>query len=521
MVATTFAADTPMVIAALVATQGVAGNWFWWADVLPTMIAALVVADLWRRSGVLTDNQIIELRYAGRPALCLRIFRAVFFGVIKNAIVLAWVNLAMLKLLELALGLDAEGSRYALLGLFLFTVGYTLLAGLWGVILTDSLQFVLAMAGSVGLAWLAVDAAGGIPELTRVLQERLGAQPTRELFSVVPASNEAFWAAVTYLFVKSWASGNTEGNGYLAQRILSTPDARHARLAALWFAIAHFALRPWPWILVGLVALVRYPGLVDPESGYVRVMLDDLPVGLLGLMIASLMAAYMSTIDTHLNWGASYLTHDIYARVLRPDADERELIVVARGAVFALAALGAATTFATPSIFGAWRLLASLVAGTGLILLLRWVWWRINAWSEISVMAASLISTFVLQQWTDVPFPLSLVVVVAIAIPFSLAVTLLTAPEPAQTLQAFYGRVSPPGAWGPIAKSMPQSPERLRRRLVAVAVGTASVYAILIGTGEVLLGSTAWGLLAIGSGCVGISGLVAATTRSPAVPLQN
>ena len=521
MVATTFAVDTPMVVAALVATQGVSGNWFWWSDVLPTMIAALVVAELWRRSGVLTDNQLIELRYSGRPALLLRVFRALFFGVIKNAIVLAWVNLAMLKLLQVALGLAADGSRYALFGLFAFTVTYTLLAGLWGVILTDSLQFLLAILGSVALAWGSIASAGGIPALTQELVARLGSESTSNLLSVVPSSNEAFWAAAAYLLVKSWASGNTEGNGYLAQRILATPDARHARLAALWFAIAHFALRPWPWILVGLVALVRYPDLADPEVGYVRVMLAELPAGLLGLMLASLLAAYMSTVDTHLNWGASYLTHDIYARVLRPEASERERVRVARWSVVALAGLGVATTFATPSIFSAWRVLASIVAGSGLILLLRWIWWRVNVWSEISVMAASLLATIALNG-LDVSFPLSLVLVVAIAIPVSLAVTLVTRPEPAATLEMFYRRVRPPGAWGRVASRAGEAgPESLKGRAIAVLVGTAAVYAILIGTGEAILGSAALGVLCVVLGCSAILALVLPTTRSPATQPQT
>ena len=287
MVATTFAADTPLAIAGLVATDGVAGNWFWWADVFPAALAAFVVAGLWRRSGVLTDNEIVELRYGGRRAAGLRLFRALYFGLLRNVIVIGWVNLAMLKILSLALGLDPAASAWVLAGLFLLTVAYTWLSGLWGVVFTDVVQFGLALAGSLLLAFLAVDAAGGLGPLRAELAATLGAERAAETLALVPGDSEAFWAFVIYVAIKGWSSGNTEGSGYIAQRLLATRDERHARLAALWFAVAHFALRPWPWILVGVVALVSHPGLDDPESGYVRVMLAHLPDGARGARVAS------------------------------------------------------------------------------------------------------------------------------------------------------------------------------------------------------------------------------------------
>ncbi len=508
MVATTFAADTPLAIAGLVATEGVWGNWFWWADVLPAVIGALVVAKLWQRSGVLTDNELVELRYAGRRASGLRLFRALYFGVLRNAIVIGWVNLAMLKVLPLVFDLPPGAEVWLLVGLFALTLGYTLLSGLWGVVFTDALQFALAMAGSIGLAVVALDHIGGLEGVASGLRARLGAAEAAETMALVPTHGEAFWAFVVYLAVKSWASGNTEGSGYVAQRILATRDERHARLAGLWYVVANFTLRPWPWIVVGLVALVDFPGLADPEEGYVRVMLARLPAGLLGLMVATFLAAFMSTIDTHLNWGASYLTHDVYRRFIRPDAPERRLVAVARASVTALAALGAIATLGMTSIEGAWKFLASISAGIGLIVLLRWLWWRINAWSEISVMTASLIATNVLLLWSDVAFPFSLAIVVAISLPFSLVVTLLTKPEPPETLAAFYARVRPPGFWGPVARAAGLAEtgrESAGRGPVArVAAGTLGVYAWLLGGGWLLLGRPGAATLALALGALAL-----------------
>jgi SSS family solute:Na+ symporter len=493
IVATTFAADTPLAIAGLVATDGIAGNWFWWADVLPVVLGAFMVSHLWKRSGVLTDNEITELRYGGRPAAGLRLFRALYYGVLRNALVMGWVNLAMVKVLSLALGIGDDQSFLILVGLFALTVGYTLLAGLLGVVLTDFLQFGLALAGSILLASLAVDSVGGLSTLV----ERLGED--RDLLALVPspADGEVFWAFVAYVGVKSWSSGNTEGNGYTAQRILATRSERDARLASLWYAIAHFALRPWPWIVVGLVALVEYPGLEDPEAGYVLVMLDVLPNGLRGLLLAALLAAFMSTIDTQLNWGASYLTHDVYERFFDPEASEKRLVLVARLSVVVLAAIGAAATLGMDSVADAWKLLATITAGSGLILLLRWLWWRINAWSEISVMAASLIGANAVEFGTDIAFPFSLVTVVAFALPVSLVVTFLTPPESPQTLHSFYDRVQPAGAWGPVAEAAGQTPRRLGWRPWAdVAAATLGIYAAIAGTGWMLFGSPGMALSA-------------------------
>jgi SSS family solute:Na+ symporter len=494
IVATTFAADTPLAIAGLVATGGVAGNWFWWADVLPVVIGTFIVSHLWRRSGVLTDNEITELRYGGRPAVALRIFRALYFGVLRNAIVMGWVNLAMVKILSLALGLDESQSILVLAGLFGLTVVYTLLAGLVGVVFTDFLQFGLALIGSILLAVLAVDDAGGLSSVLDGLGDR------RHLLALIPSpeNREAFWAFLAYVGVKSWSSGNTEGNGYTAQRILATRNERHARLASLWYAVAHFAIRPWPWIVVGVVALVQFPGLEDPESGYVLVMLDVLPNGIRGLLLAAMLAAFMSTIDTQLNWGASYLTHDLYVRFIDPEASEEKKVRVARWSVFTLALIGAAATLGMDSVAGAWKLLASIGAGTGLILLLRWLWWRINAWSEIAVMVASLVGANLFEVMTEIAFPFSLVCVVLFSLPIAFLVTFLTKPEEPEVLRAFYERVRPAGAWSPVWQELGLPANPLGWRPWAdVAAATLGIYAAIAGMGALLFGSTVGGLGAI------------------------
>ncbi|MAG34478.1 MAG: hypothetical protein CL908_26705 [Deltaproteobacteria bacterium] len=460
---------------------------------LPVVLGTFIVSHLWRRSGVLTDNEITELRYGGRPAAGLRLFRALYFGVLRNAIVIGWVNLAMVKVLSLALGLDESQSIFVLAGLFALTVGYTLLAGLMGVVLTDFLQFSLALLGGVALAVFAVHDLGGLGSLLDSLSDR------RDLLSIVPSPEhrEAFWAFLAYVFVKSWSSGNTEGNGYVAQRVLATRSERDARLASLWYAIAHFALRPWPWIAVGLVAVVQYPGLEDPEAGYVMVMLEVLPNGLRGLLLAAMLAAFMSTIDTQLNWGASYLTHDVYARFIDPGASDRRLVTVGRLSIVLLAAIGTLATLGMDSVAGAWKLLATISAGTGLILLLRWLWWRINAWSEITVMTASLVGANLVDVYTTIAFPFSLLVVVSFSLPIAFAVTFLTAPEDPAVLRRFYERVRPSGAWAPVARDigLPNRPLGLRPWL-DVAAATAGIYAAIAGTGWLLFGDIAIGLAA-------------------------
>ena len=325
MVATTFAADTPLAVAGLVAKYGVAGNWLWWNGAISGILTVFFFSRLWRRAGVLTDVEFAELRYGGRPAAALRGFRGLYLALPINLIIMGWVTRAMVTILGITLDINPWVAAIVLFGI---TALYSVLAGLWGVIVTDVFQFVVAMGGSILLAVLAVEWIGGLDSLVDQSARHFGS--AEAAFSVLPPTEQAWLPLSTllvFLAVQWWAAwypgAEPGGGGYVVQRILSAKDERHGLLATLWFNIAHYALRPWPWILVGLVAAIRYPDLANPEEGYVRVMVDVLPSPFKGLMLAAFAAAYMSTISTHLNWGASYLVNDVYLRFIRPDAGPR------------------------------------------------------------------------------------------------------------------------------------------------------------------------------------------------------
>src|SRR5436305_46634 len=429
MVATTFAADTPLLVTGIVARYGIAGNWLWWNMAASGMLTVFVYARLWRRAGVMTDVEFAEIRYAGRPAAFLRGFRALYLGIPINCIVIGWVNLAMLKILQVTLGLDASHALWALLAMLAFTAFYTTLAGLWGVLLTDLVQFVLKMGMVIALAYYAVRAAGGLS----VLQERVRAldaaagSGSRLVF--FPAAGSAWMPAITlfvYLGVIWWASwypgAEPGGGGYVAQRIFAARDERQGMFATLWFNIAHYAVRPWPWILTALASIVLYPNLVDKESGYVRTLMDPavFPPALRGIMLAAFAAAYMSTIGTQLNWGASYIVNDFYRRFLRRGRTEREYVVASQLVTIALMLLSIYVTLHLASIEQAWKLLIVTGAGTGTVLLLRWFWWRINAWSEVSAMAVAAAVSLYLQlylRWdSDRPRDFAFIMLVTVSL---------------------------------------------------------------------------------------------------------
>src|SRR5262252_766897 len=406
MVATTFAADTPLAVTGFVAKNGIAGNWLWWNFVMSGMMTVFLYARLWRRAGVMTDVEFAELRYSGKPAAFLRGFRALYLGVPINCIILGWVNLAMIKIL-VTLGLGEREATYVLVGMLIFTALYTTISGLWGVLVTDLFQFVVKMGMVILLAVLAVNAVGGIDELKikiATLDAASGQAGSRLAF--FPDLDSAWMPAIAfcvYLAVNWWASwypgAEPGGGGYVAQRIFSARDERHGLLATLWFNIAHYALRPWPWILTALASLVLYPALADKESGYIRTLMDPnvFPPYLRGFMLAAFAAAYMSTIGTQLNWGASYIINDFYRRFVTRTASERHYIVASQIVTVLLTAVSIYVTLHTASIAGLWKVLLVTGAGTGTVLLLRWYWWRINAWSEVSAMIVAAIVSVVLQ----------------------------------------------------------------------------------------------------------------------------
>jgi SSS family solute:Na+ symporter len=526
MVATTFAADTPLVVTGMVARNGIAGNWLWWNMAASGMLTVFVYARLWRRAGVMTDVEFAELRYAGRPAAFLRGFRALYLGIPINCIVIGWVNLAMMKILRVTLGLDAAGALWALLAMLAFTAFYTTLAGLWGVLVTDLVQFVLKMGMVIALAYFSVRAVGGLAALESKIRalDALGSRGALETVSgggsrlaFFPSADSAWMPAITlfvYLGVNWWASwypgAEPGGGGYVAQRIFSARNERHGLFATLWFNIAHYALRPWPWILTALASLVLYPTLADKESGYVRTLMDPavFPPALRGVMLAAFAAAYMSTIGTQLNWGASYIVNDFYRRFVRSHGTEREYVAVSQVVTVGLMCASIYVTLHLASIEQAWKLLIVTGAGTGTVLLLRWFWWRINAWSEVSAMAAAAVVSLYLQlglAWdSDRPreFAYIMIVTVGLTTIVWLAVTMLTPPEPDETLRRFYQRVRPHGAgWRDVAKTVQVAPApgSLGRELANAALGCVLVYSALFGVGHLLLRSAPLGafLLAV------------------------
>jgi SSS family solute:Na+ symporter len=520
MVATTFAADTPLAVTGMVAKGGIAGNWLWWCFVASGMMTVFFYARLWRRSGVMTDIEFSEIRYSGRPAAFLRGFRALYLGIPINCIILGWVNKAMVDILMLILGVTKLQALVIVVGMIALTASISALSGLWGVLVTDMFQFVIKMSMVIALAVFAVQAVGGIDQMKVKL---LAIDATRgnqgSVLSFIPDLDSAWMPMITffvYISLNWWATwypgAEPGGGGYIAQRMFCAKDEKNSLLATLWFNIAHYAVRPWPWVLVALTSLILFPGLKDPETGYIRVMIAYLPPSLRGLMVAAFAAAYMSTIATQLNWGASYIVNDFYRRFLKPKADDRHYVVVAQLATILLTFVSAGVTFYMDSISGAWKLLIVTGAGTGSVLLFRWYWWRINAWSEVSAMIAAFVVSVTLQVGfhmdTDKPvdFAHIMLITVGITTVVWLATTFLTKPEPQDLLIAFYRRTRPSFlGWQPIARLAPDvKPNRDGfSNLLDWIAGCMLIYGVLFGVGKLLLHETGIGLGLLAMGLLG------------------
>ncbi len=527
MVATTFGADTPLAVSGLVIKHGIAGNWLWWNAVASGMLTVFFFASLWRRAGVMTDVELIELRYGGRPAAGLRAFRAAYLALPVNCIIIGWVNLAMAKIVGMTVGmhgltqwlhrltgidaLAAPGAdRAVTVALCLLLTGlYVSVSGLWGVLVTDLLQFVVKLGMTIILAVVAVRAAGGMGTIiARVPAERLTVLPP------VGAAWMPVIAFTVYIAVQWWAAwypgAEPGGGGYVAQRIFSAKNEREGVYATLWFNVAHYTVRSWPWVLTALAAYVLYPRIDDPEGAYVRVMIDHLPPSLRGLMMAGFLAAYMSTVATHLNWGASYLVGDLYKRFVATERDEAHYVRASRWATIATMVISGVVSLYLDSISGAWKLLLALGAGTGPVLILRWYWWRINAFSEVSAMLASFVSSIALQRVfsldSDDPrqFALLMLGTLAITTVTWVSVTFATQPERDETLDRFFLRVRPSGpGWRAVAErvraqlppseGLPDAPMPVRLR--DWAAGCVLVYGSLFGVGSLILRRYAQGSL--------------------------
>lgn len=455
MAATTFNVDTPLYVAGRVAQAGVAGNWEWWSFALSHVLLAVLLARLWRRASVMTDMQLTEIRYGGAPAAVLRGARAFLFAVPLNCISIGYGMLAMRKVC-VALGLfdhlpDLPGDPrlWAVIPIVLVTVAYTALAGLWGVVATDFLQYVLAMAGAVTVMCYALHEVGGLHALTAALR----ASGQAGHLQLIPHGADALVPLSTflgYLCIQWWAFRNSDGGGMFVQRLSSTANEREATKTAHAFNILNYVVRTWPWVIVGLAALVLMPGLADPELAYPLMMVRYLPAGVLGLVFASLLAAFMSTVSTQINWGASYLVHDVWAR-FTGERDETRLLRLARLLSLLLALIAAAVSFFMDSVGQVFRFLILIGNGPGLVLLLRWFWWRVNAWAEIAAMLAGLGIALVtyLPALAGLTFGQRLALTAFGAMAAWIPVMLLTTPEKAETLDGFYTRIRPWGAWGP------------------------------------------------------------------------
>lgn len=517
MVATTFSADTPNLVTDIVRNNGVAGNWVWWAFLLTGMLTVFVYAKLWRRSGVLTDLEFYEIRYGGKSAALLRGFRAIYLGVFFNVMIMATVCLAAIKIGGVMLGLSPIQT---LLISSVVTVAYSMLGGLRGVIITDFFQFILAMIGTVWAASVILDLPeiGGLdnllanPEVASLTSFFPDFSDTESLIPLLIIPLAVQWWSVWY------PGSEPGGGGYIAQRMLAAKDEQNAMGATLLFNIAHYALRPWPWILIALASVIMFPSLESIQAAFPHIpadlvkddlaypaMLTYLPAGLLGLVIASLIAAFMSTISTHLNWGSSYVVNDWYHRFVKPEASEKELVMVGRLSTLGLMILAALMALALSNAFQAFSILLQIGAGTGLIFILRWFWWRINAWTEISGMVISFIVALVLEVIAPdlVDGNWKLVVGVAITTVGWLIVTMLTQPESEEVLKGFAAKVNPTIGW---KNYRIESGEAVKFpiQILGMFLGCTAVYSALFGTGSLLYGDTGigLGLLAVSVGCI-------------------
>jgi SSS family solute:Na+ symporter len=494
MAATTFNVDTPLYVAGRVAQAGVAGNWEWWSFAFAHVLLAVLLAKLWRRAGIVTDMELTELRYGGRPAAALRAVRAFLFAVPINCIGIGYGMLGMRKvvvglgLLEGLPDLPGDPKLWAILPIVAVVLVYTAASGLWGVVATDFLQYILAMVGAVTVMLYALRDLGGLGSMLDQL--RAAGQGSRlQLMPLGPDALVPLSTFLGYIGVQWWAFRNSDGGGMFVQRLSSTANEREAAKAAHAFNILNYVVRTWPWVMVGLAALLVLPGLADPELAYPLLMLKYLPAGLLGLVFASLLAAFMSTVSTQVNWGASYLVHDLYAR-FSGERDDRVLLRAARWASIGITVLAATLSFFMQNVGTVFRFMILIGNGPGLVLLLRWFWWRVNAWAEIAAMGAGLLlalATF-LPALAGLTFGQRLLLTGFGSLAVWFPVMLLTAPEAPATLERFYSRVRPGGAWGPVAAIVGLAPlDSLARDARRWLVWVVAILGGTLGIGWVLL----------------------------------
>ena len=529
MVATTFAADTPLVVTGLVFANGVAGNWLWWNMLMSGMLTVFFFARLWRRANVMTDVEFAEIRYSGKRAAALRGFRALYLALPINLIILGWVTRAMIKILTISLGLkdvqiggmNVSGEVIAVGICFLVTMSYSVAAGMWAVLWTDLIQFVIKMTAVIILAIYAVKKVGGMAALSTGVTAHFKSETALSVLPVKFTSNgiEAYtWmpllALGVFLGVQWWAAwypgAEPGGGGYVAQRIFSSKTEKDGVLATLFFQVAHYAIRPWPWIITALATVILYPNGIGPthdhEAAYVQAFVDLLGTPWRGVMMAGFAAAYMSTVGTQLNWGASYIVNDFYKRFIHRTGTDKHYVAVSRWTTVVLFLLSAIVAWQINSVAGAWEFLLALGSGTGLVLILRWYWWRVNAWSEISAMIVSAVVSLSALPVIKVRYPnpddprvvaVTMLVTIVVTTIVWLIVTYLTKPEPDETLNAFYLRVRPGGpGWAHVSERLGLGREPIPGGALAWTnwiAGIIAVYSTLFGIGKLIFGELAAG----------------------------
>lgn len=532
MVATTFSADTPNLVTDIVRKQGVSGNWTWWVFLLTGMLTVFVYSRLWRRSEVLTDLEFYELRYSGKAAAFLRGFRAIYLGVFFNVMIMASVSLAAIKLGSVLLGLTAVET---LLIASIVTVIYSSLGGLKGVLITDFFQFFIAMVGSIWACSVIINLpeVGGLSNLVshEAIVPKLDFLPE---FTNTEAIVIVFIIPIAVQWWSVWYPGaEPGGGGYIAQRMLSAKDEKNALAATLLFNVAHYALRPWPWILIALASILIFPDLASIQKAFPNIdpalinddlaypaMLRYLPTGLLGIVIASLIAAFMSTLSTHLNWGSSYIVNDFYKRFVKPEASEKEQVMVGRISTVVLMLLSAVLALFLDSAIQAFRILLSIGAGTGLIFILRWFWWRINAYTEIAGMVISLVVAIYFEVlhtrlgFEEINEAYRLVLSVGVTSVVWLIVTFLTRPTDSQVLLNFFEKIRPAQVgWRRflqkhnVPNSSQNSDSHLPTEIIGMVIGCVTVYAALFSLGSFLYGRTTNGSILLIVAIVGAFGI--------------
>ena len=500
MVATTFAADTPLAVTELVNKNGISGNWLWWNFLIGGMLTTFFFAKLWRRAGILTEIEFIKVRYGNsKPAKFLRYFKALYLGLFVNTLILAWVNLALITILQVFFDIDSSKIFWFVIGAMAIAAFYSSISGLLGVAVTDAIQFIIAITGAILLAVFVIDSPdiGGINGLIEKLPEgSIDFLPSFSTSHAATTMTIGIGAVLAYLGLQWWASwypgAEPGGGGYIAQRMMSTRSEKDSFLATLFFQIFHYIVRPWPWILVGLATIVLYPHLPDDQKriGYILTIKDYLPYGLKGVLITSIIAAYLSTISTHLNWGSSYIVNDFIVPVFK-SAKDKSKVTISKVFTVIVMILGAyATTFVT-SISEVWKFLLESGAGLGLVLILRWYWWRINIWAEIAATFAPFVFYFLAKFVLDLAFPQSYFFTVGLTTITWILIMIITKPTDKNTLNSFVRQIKPEGNWKPVyhtAGLQAAGNKTLKYNLINWISSVIGAYTLLFAIGKFIFG---------------------------------